>query len=322
MKTVLVTGANGFAGRALCPYLVNQGYKVRGTVREGISTGDRQAEIKSDVVVGDLLGAPDWSEALDGVDTIVHLAGIAHVLKETEGNPSAIYRQINTLGTQKLAQAAVEAGVRRFVFTSTLIVNGISTPERPFRESDPVNPYGAYGKSKWDAEQSLLAVAAESGLETVVVRPPLMYGPGVKGNFLRLLHWVQRGVPLPLASVKNQRSFLGVKNFASLIDHCISHPSAAGEIFLVSDGENLSTPDLIKRLAQHMNRPARLFPMPPAILGAVARLAGQSHAWQKLGGSLVVDVKKSRGLLEWQPPFTVNEGLRETVEWFMDRQRA
>ncbi|MCH8075827.1 MAG: SDR family oxidoreductase [SAR324 cluster bacterium] len=320
MKMVMVTGANGFTGRAICAYLRDKGYPVRGTVREGGNPGDR-TDMKSNAVVGDLLGEPDWSAALDGVDTIVHLAGMAHVLRETEGNSSAIYRQVNTLGTQRLAQAAVEAGVRRFVFTSTIVVNGISTPESPFRESDPVNPYGPYGKSKWDAEQSLLAIAAESGLETVVLRPPLMYGPGVKGNFLRLLHWVRRGAPLPLAGVKNQRSFLGIENFASLIDRCIAHPSAAGEIFLVSDGDNLSTPGLIKKLAQLMNRPARLFPMPSAVLGAMARLTGQSQAWQRLGGSLVVDAKKCRQLLEWHPPFTVNEGLREMVEWFMNRPK-
>ena len=318
MKMIMVTGANGFAGRAICAYLRDKGYKVRGTVREGSATGD-QTPITSNVVVGDLLGSPDWSAALDGVDTIVHLAGRAHILRETEGNPSAIYRQVNTMGTQRLAQAAVKAGVRRFVFTSTLGVNGNSTTGRPFRESDPVNPYRPYGKSKWDAEQSLKAIAAESELEWVVVRPPLMYGPGVKGNFLRLLHWVRRGLPLPLASVKNQRSFLGVNNFASFIDHCISHPSAAGEVFHVSDGENLSTPGLIKRLAHHMNRPARLFPMPSVFLGTMARMAGQSHAWQRVGGSLVVDAEKCRRLLEWQPPFTLNEGLREMVEWFLDR---
>jgi len=317
MMRVLVTGADGFVGRTLCPFLAAKGYAVRAALRRPPAGGaDGLPGVRETVTVGEIGPHTDWRAALPGMDAVVHLAARTHVMRETDPHPLDAFRTVNLLGTERLAEAAAAQGVRRLVLLSTLHVHGERSGARPFRESDPPHPAGPYAQSKWEAEQVLMRVAGETGLEGVVVRPPLLYGPEVKGNFLRLLRWVERGLPLPLAGVNNRRSLCGATNLADLLEHCLRRPEAAGETFLAADGEDLSTPELIRRIAVLMSRPARLFYLPPAPLGLAARLAGFGGQWSRLSGSLVVNAEKSRVLLGRQEPETVEEGLARTVRWY------
>ena len=313
-ERILVTGAGGFIGAHLVRRLKSEGCAVSAAVR--------RADSELDVVpVGEIGPDTDWTPALEGVTRVVHLAGRAHVMKET-GDPSEEYRRVNVLGTQTLALAAAAAGVRRLVFVSSVKVNGESaSPDHPFRESDPPRPVDAYGISKLEAEKKLEQIAVETGLEAIIVRPPLVYGPGVKGNFLRLLNIVDRGIPLPFKSIDNRRSLVGVGNLCDFLYHALMAPAAAGETFLISDGRDLSTAGLIGALAQGLGRPARLFSFPPKLLETAARLAGRAGVYERLAGSLAVDSGKARQTLNWSPPESVEQGLAATTDWYRGRQQ-
>ena len=308
---VLVTGANGLIGRALVAGLLRRRTTVTAAVR-------REAAFPPGVSVvrfGDLGPETDWREALAGCDVVVHLAARVHVMRDDVADPLTAYRGVNVAGTLALARQAAAAGAKRFIFVSSVKVNGEGTqPGRPFRETDVPAPVDPYGVSKLEAEQALLALAASTGIEVVVIRSPLVYGPGVRANFAALMRAVARGVPLPLGAVNNRRSLVAIDNLVDLIDTCVEHPAAANEIFFVSDGEDLSTPELVRRLAHAMGRPARLFPMPASVLMAGAMLLGKREVAQRLLGSLQVDISKARSLLGWTPPVNVDEGLRRAVQ--------
>lgn len=308
---VLVTGASGFVGRALLPVLAERGQAVRAAVRRPHPSVPADA-----VAVGDIDGQTEWSRALDGVDCVVHLAARVHVMHDNAASPLAEFRRVNVAGTVQLARAAARAGVRRLIFVSSIKVNGERTNGRPLSEEDTPVPIDAYGVSKWEAEQALHGLSWDTGLEVVILRPPLVYGPGVKANFQRLLSWVNRGLPLPFGAIENRRSLLYLGNLTAAISNCADHPAAANQTFLLSDGEDLSTAELVRRLACAMNRPSRLIPVPKGLIELAGRLSGKQAEVERLLGSLCVDSGKIRHVLGWRPPYSVDEGLRRTAEWF------
>jgi nucleoside-diphosphate-sugar epimerase len=314
---VFVTGANGFIGRALCDKLIVDGYQVRGAVREEAQLMALPIEIEG-VLVGDISPATDWHEALGGIDVVVHLAARVHVMDDIADDPLAEFRKVNTAGTLDLARQAVAAGVRRFVFVSTIKVNGEGGPEKgaAFSENDVSDPQDPYAVSKWEAEQGLMAIAEETGLEVVIIRPPLVYGPGVKANFRSLMKWVRRGVPLPLGAVHNKRSFVAVDNLVSFIIHCMDHPKAANEVFLISDGEDVSTTELLQKMARAFGKRTILLPVPVSLMTFVAGLLGKRDVAQRLCGSLQVDISKAREVLGWTPQVSLDEGLMKAVEGY------
>jgi nucleoside-diphosphate-sugar epimerase len=266
------------------------------------------------VVVGDINSHTDWSKALEA-HGVVHLAARVHVMDDSAQDPLAEFRAVNVEGTLNLARQAAHAGVKRFVFVSSVKVNGEATlPGCPFNVQDPPAPADPYAISKQEAEKGLRELAAETGLEVVIIRPPLVYGPGVKANFLRLIKTVQKGLPLPLGRVRNKRSLVGIDNLLDLIITCIDHPAAAGQTFLVSDGEDLSTPDLIRKLASAMGRPARLLPVPSTLLRLGGRMIRKSAEVERLVGSLQVDINHTCETLGWRPPVSVDEGIRRCVD--------
>ena len=305
---VLVTGASGFLGRALCPTLAQAGHALRPAVRA-------PRGLEAEAVVGEVGPDTDWREALAGCDIVIHLAARVHVMRDDAADPVLAFRSVNTQGTLNLAGQAAEAGVKRLVFVSTVKVHGEGR-EAPYSEIDPPEPRDAYAISKWEAEQGLYGIARDSGLQVVVLRPPLVYGPGVGANFLRLVRWVEQGLPLPLASVRNRRSLVYVGNLVDAIVRCVDDPRAAGQTFLVADDEAPSTPQLIRALASASGRPARLWPFPPPLLRIVAASLGRQAEAERLCGSLVVDTGHLKRTLDWTPPFTLAQGLNETVEWY------
>ena len=330
---ILVSGANGFLGSALSQTLTVRGYEHKKIVRRACLGA---------ISVGNIDNQTAWGDALTGVDVVVHLAARVHVMHDTVTDPLAEFRKVNVFGTERLAREAARAGVRRFIYVSSIKVNGeqapgsylsqIASTQIPpgspllkggtlgaFSEGDEPNPQDPYGVSKWEAEQALHRVAQETGLEVVIVRPPLVYGPGVGANFLRLLALVQKGVPLPFGAIKNQRSLVYVGNLVDAIITCLEHPAAAGQTYLVSDGEDVSTPELIRRIAHALGRPARLLPVPPILLRFAGQLTGKSAQVERLLDSLAIDSSKIRRELGWTPPFTMEQGLAETMEWFQGR---
>jgi nucleoside-diphosphate-sugar epimerase len=313
METVLVTGANGFIGRALCDVLAASGRGVRKAVRMPVPG------LPDAVAVGDIGPNTDWRTALEGVSGVVHLAARTHVLRETATDPLAKYRQVNVSGTERLARSAAAGGVRRLVFVSSVKVNGERTEERPFTEDGAPRPEDAYGVSKWEAEQALSRIAAETGLEVVVLRPPLVYGPGVKGNFLRIMSLVARGMPLPLGAIDNRRSFIYAGNLAGAIVQALDAPQATGRTYLVSDGEDVSTPELVRGIARALGVKPRLPSFPLAALGLVATLAGRRAEFARLTGSLQVDSSRIRRELGWEPRCSLARGLEETARWYHGR---
>jgi Nucleoside-diphosphate-sugar epimerases len=325
VKQVLVTGAAGFIGSSLCGWLAQQGYVVRGTLR---CQDQRLAERKPPenthyVCVGDIDSWTRWSDALQGVEVVLHLASRVHVMRESDPDPLAAFRRVNVAGTERLAREAIATGVRRLVYVSSVKVNGEHTTEQPFSTRDVAQPQDPYAVSKWEAEQVLRRLASKSGLEVVIVRPPLVYGPGVGGNFLRLLKLVDRGVPLPLVGEFNRRSLVSVFNLCDLLKQCLEHRRAAGQIFLVSDGEDLSTVELIRRLARAMGKPARLFPIPEPLLRLLGRVTGKSAEVNRLWGSLQVDISMTQHHLGWEPSVSVEEGLARTIRWYLaSRERS
>ena len=321
VKSVLVTGANGFIGRETCKALTAIGYTVRIALRnESSFSGDVPIMAQEHCIVGDIDLMTDWSAALAGVDIVIHLAGRVHIMKEKFVDSLTEYKRINVEGTTHLAQQAVKVGVQRFIFTSSIKVNGEVTFDRPFREDDLPAPQDPYSLSKWEAEQALSQLAKESQLEVVILRLPLVYGPGVKGNFLRLMKIIDRCVPLPLKSIQNQRSLLYLGNLVSALGLCIQHPQAVGQMFLVSDGEDVSTPELVQHIAKALDCSAHLIPFSPFLLRLGGQFIGKSDAVDRLLGSLVVDNSKIRQDLGWCPPFNLEQGLRESAYWFREKK--
>ena len=314
MAIALVTGGTGFVGRALCARLVAEGFLVRASVRAPASGLGLSSGMEA-VTTGDLAPDTRWEEALSGVDVVFHLAARVHMMRETAPDPEPEYRRVNVAATEHLARRAAAARVRRFIFVSTTKVLGEGR-DAPYSDADPPAPEDAYGRSKWEAEKVLQSVSAETGLHVIVVRPPLVYGPGVKANFLRLLKAVDRGLPLPFGSIRNRRSLVLVDNLADALRSCAMAPLAGNRTFLVSDGEDVSTAELARRMARALGRPARLLPVPPSLLRAGARLLGRGSAAERLTGSLTVDSRGIREALDWRPPFDLDTGLARTAEWY------
>jgi nucleoside-diphosphate-sugar epimerase len=305
----LVTGSTGFIGRAVCTELAQRKHDVRRAARNLTGSDGGYFEL------GNIGPTTNWFGALEGVDALVHLAARVHIMREGAVNPSRIqFGKVNFAGTEHLARAAAASGAKRFVYVSSIGVNGAQTAlGKPFSETDIPNPHNAYASSKWEAEQGLLRVADETGLEVVIIRPPLVYGPNAPGNFGSLMRAVQRGWPLPLGAVHNQRSLVALSNLVDFIVTCITHPQAANQSFLVSDGQDLSTTELVRGMAQAAGVPARLLPVPVWALQTGASLLGKGDAVQRLCGNLQIDISKARSLLDWVPPVSVEEGLRRAM---------
>ncbi len=309
MTGILVTGANGFIGEHLCRYLLGKGYAVGAALREYRPNWN----LGEQIVVGDIHADTDWRDALRGVETVVHLAARVHVMRESEQDPLRAFRRVNVEGTVSLARQAALSGVRRMIYLSSIKVNAERTRGVPCLADDEPRPEDAYGISKWEAEQALNQIARETGIELVIVRPVLIYGAGVKGNFESLMALIRRALPLPLGGIDNRRSFLSIQNLVDFLRCCIEHPAAAGEVFLVSDGEDLSTPELIRKLGHAMGCEVRLFPVPSALLRIAGLLTGRSGVIARLSEDLQVDIAKNRERLGWSPVITMEQALEEMV---------
>ena len=319
----LVTGANGFVGQALCAALRERGEIVRSAVRV--------AHDAEQIAVGEINANTDWTNALQGCGTVIHLAARVHVMNDISSNSLEEFCKVNLHGTENLARQAAAAGIKRFVYVSSIKVNGESTlspslsPRKlsrvngecdVFSESDIPNPQDPYGVSKWEAEQALHRVAAETGLEVVVVRPPLVYGAGVKGNFISLFAAINKGLPLPLAGAHNARSLVYVGNLVDALITCATNPNAAGKTYLVSDGADISTAKLVREIAHALQCSDRSFYFPPAVLRTIAGLLGKSAQVDRLFGSLQIDSQKIHRELAWTPPYTLQQGLQATADWY------
>lgn len=302
---VLVTGATGFVGSALLASLAATRYEMVPAVRS-------QSNLPHEVVIGNIDSSTRWAIALTDCDVVIHLAARVHVMHDAAHNPLALYRQTNTDGTLNLARQAAQAGVKRFVFISTIKVNGEGR-DAPYCETDVPAPEDAYAISKWEAEQGLADIAQQTGLEVVILRPPLVYGSGVGANFLRLMQTVKRGWPLPLGAIHNRRSLLYLGNFTDAIRLCIEHPAAAGQTFLLDDGQAISTPELIHAVANAMGQLTHLLAVPVGVLKLAGALLGKRVAVARLTGSLFVDGSTIRSRLGWVPPYTMQQGLDATV---------
>lgn len=308
---LLITGASGFIGRALSLEANARGLSVRACNRSCIAF---PATIEC-VSVGDIDGSTVWHDALRCCDAVVHLAAKAHVRHDVLFDALAEYRGVNVDGTLNFARQAFAAGVKRFVFVSSIGVNGAETIGSPFAIQDEPIPHSPYAVSKHEAELGLNRLAHETDMEIVIIRPPIVYGPNAPGNFGSLVRWLSRGLPLPLGAVtSNRRSLVALDNLVDLILTCLQHPKAANQTFLVSDGDDLSTTELLKRMGKAMNRPARLLPVPVSLLFVAARLLGKTAVAQRLLGSLQVDISKTCELLDWKPPVSVDEGLRRAAQ--------
>lgn len=310
---IVVTGARGFVGAALCKTLQDRGDQVVAVVRNGPGPGETAA--------GDIHGETDWSAALEGADAVIHLAARVHVMSDTDADPLRAYREVNHQGTVNLARQAAAAGVKRFVFVSSVKVNGESTPARPFKASDAASPVDPYGISKYEAENALRELGRETAMEIVIVRPPLVYGPGVKANFLSLVKAVDKGLPLPLGKADGRRSMVAVDNLVDLLIRCTRHPGAAGGTFLVSDGVDLTVRELVVHIANAMNKSARLLPVPSSLMRGAAKLLGKGAVADRLLGSLQVDIDHTRQRLEWNPVVSPELAIGDTVAHFLANRR-
>lgn len=318
MARILVTGANGFVGQALCERLVADGNSVIASLRSPESASSLPEGITA-VFIKSLAAETDWSDSLAEVEIVVHLAARVHVMHESAADPLAEFRRINVEGTRTLAQSALACGVKRFVFLSTIGVSGNTTPPaKPFSEQSPRAPHNDYSRSKLEAEEALRSITSGSPMEFVILRAPLVYGPANPGNALRLFQAVHQRRLLPLAAVHNRRSLIHVGNLVDAITLCCFHPRAAGETYLLSDGEDASTPELIRRIASAFGIPARLFPIPPALMSFGATLLGKRAEVDRLLGSLTVDSSRIARDLSWQPPFTMEQGLAATARWYLE----
>lgn len=316
---ILLTGGTGFVGRAVLDSLEKKGsvrLALRGSLPEDFSKS-------VEYVRASLSPDQDWTGAVAGVSVVLHCAARVHVMNENSADPLREFRRVNVEGTLCLARQAAKAGVRRFLFVSSIGVNGGETFGHPFSADGQVAPHSPYALSKHEAEVGLLELAHETGMEVVIIRPPLVYGPNAPGNFSTLMKWLNSEVPLPLGAVTgNRRSLVALDNLVDLIATCIDHPAAANQTFLVSDGESLSTTDLLRRMGEALGLPARLVPVPVSLLRFGAQLLGKGDMVQRLLGSLEVDISKTRELLGWTPPISVSEGLRKTAKhWLASRHR-
>jgi nucleoside-diphosphate-sugar epimerase len=316
---ILLTGGTGFVGSALIARLLNDHIAILAAVRSEKYQFPRGVD---SVRVADLNPDIDWSAALHGVDTVVHLAARVHVMHDIAADPLAEFRIVNVAGTMNLARQASAAGIRRFVFVSSVKVNGESTLfGHSFTADDKPDPQDPYGISKHEAEQCLRELAAKTGMEVVIIRPPLVYGPGVKANFASMMSWLARGVPLPLGAINNQRSLVALDNLVDLIRTCLDNPKAANQTFLVSDGEDMSTTQLLQRMGQALGKTARLIPVPAGLMQHAANIFGKADFAHRLFGSLQVDNSKACDLLGWKPAVTVDDALRKTAEAFIAMQK-
>jgi nucleoside-diphosphate-sugar epimerase len=315
---VLVTGANGFIGQHVCRALAEEGKEVIGCLRNRTEASALNAIPGVRVqIVSSLDAEAEMAPVLASCDAVVHLAGRAHIMHDTAPDPLAEFRRVNVGMTAALATMAARAGIRRFLLASSIKVNGEATNGRPFCADDPPAYCDPYGQSKWEAEEKLREIADASGMEWVAVRPPLVYGPGVRANFFALLRAVYRGVPLPMGGVHNRRSLVSVYNLSDFISCALTHPAAAGNRFFVADAEDISTPELIRAIARSMNRTARLLPIPESILRAAASALGRRALVKRLCSSLTVDREKAKTLLGWTAPLALDAGLSRTAEWFL-----
>lgn len=314
---VLLTGSTGFVGKAVLQRLLERGDTVVAALRQAPASVDGKVEVFR---FSELDDTCDWQGGVAGVDTVIHSAARVHVMNDTEADPLAAFRRVNVAGTLNLARQAAAAGVRRFIFISSIKVNGEGTPKgQPYTADDQPAPADPYGVSKREAEDGLRELAAQTGMEVVIIRPVLVYGPGVKANFLAMMRWLDKGVPLPFGAIDNRRSLVALGNLADLVVTCTDHPNAANQTFLVSDGEDLSTSGLLRRMAQALGRPARLLPVPGSLLALAANALGKRALSQRLCGSLQVDIQKTRSLLDWTPPLSVDAALTLTARDYQEK---
>ena len=315
MKRVLLTGATGFVGKTLSVKLLERKFDLMAAVRQYSDVLPKSA---AQVVVADLTLETDWLEALEGVSIVIHTAARVHVMKDDVSDPLREYRRVNVDGTINLAKQAVAAGVKRFIFLSSIKVNGEAThPGQAFTADDSPAPIDPYGISKAETEKALMDLSTTTEMDIVIIRPVLVYGPDVRANFLSMMRWLNKRIPLPLGGVHNKRSLVALDNLVDLIIVCIDHPAAANQIFLVSDGEDLSTTDLLLKLGNALERPARLVSVPAILIRIASGLLGKSNMSQRLLGSLQVDITKTRDLLNWSPPVSVDQALKKTAQVFL-----
>ncbi len=306
---ILVTGASGFVGLSLIKSIKQRDIYVVGVGRQSIAS-----DAYVFFAVPDFSDQSAWQKPLQGCDLVIHLAARVHVMKDKVSNPLEEFRKVNVDGTLALAAQAAKAGIKRFIYVSSIKVNGEATElNKPFTEQDTANPQDAYAISKYEAEQGLLLIAQQTGMEIVIIRPPLIYGPGVKANFASMLRTVKRGMPLPLGAIHNKRSFVYVGNLVSLIECCIDHPAAKNQVFLVSDGHDLSTTELLQECAAALNVRSRLVPVPQNLIEGFAAFFGKQSVAQRLCGNLQVDISKAHTLLGWKPTIPVADGLKVTA---------
>jgi len=315
LRRVLVTGATGFVGSALCEVLCSRGYGVIPVVQRGQR---KPACCQEEIVVSDISDLPKIHRAFAFTDAVIHLAARAHIMRESAPDPLSAFRTTNVDGTIALARAAAAAGVSRLVFVSSIGVNGagsLTTCTR-YSEEDGPAPHDPYSRSKWEAEQALIEIATATPMQVVRVRPPLVYGPSVPGNLLKLLHLIARGVPIPIA--RNLRSFIGRANLVDFLTVCLEHEAAANQLFVVSDGHDLSTEQLVRALCAGMGRPPRVFPVPLPVARIGARVLGRRKFFASAFGSLIVDSRKAHEVLGWSAPVRAEDGLRATAEWYRE----
>ncbi|MCT9823041.1 nucleoside-diphosphate-sugar epimerase [Pseudomonas sp. TE36184] len=317
-QSVFLTGATGFVGGDLLRRLVADSFSVTAAVRKGAVLDASGITI----VAFESFESARWDEVLTGIDAVVHCAARVHVMDDKEADPLAAFRKVNVEGTLSLAQQAAEAGVRRFVFISSIKVNGEGTSlGRPYTADDHPEPGDPYGVSKMEAEQGLRALAARTGMEVVIIRPVLVYGPGVKANFLNMMRWLDKGIPLPFGAINNRRSLVALGNLVDLIVTALTHPSAANQTFLASDGEDLSTTQLLRRMASALGKPAHLLPLPSWVLSIAANMLGKQSLSQRLCGSLQVDISKNKELMHWTPPISVDDALKTAAQHYTELKK-